>query len=177
MPSAHLGIAIPTNAESTPAINALKYRPLDRYLGPAPADWITAVAEVAAAAQAKEAVQLEAAAAHVAASQPSLSLAAYAGTYRDPWYGLAAIENVGGKLVLRFVKTPALTGALPHFQHDAFIVRWNARSLNADAYVTFALNPDGTIARMKMAPLSMETDSSVDFSDLEFTPVNTAAAY
>jgi hypothetical protein len=33
-------------------------------------------------------------------------------------------------------------------------VRWKERNFNADAYVTFALNPDGSIERMKMAPVS-----------------------
>jgi hypothetical protein len=50
-------------------------------------------------------------------------------------------------------------------------VRWKERNFNADAYVTFALNPDGSIERMKMKPVSTETDFSYDFQDLTFTPV------
>jgi hypothetical protein len=47
-------------------------------------------------------------------------------------------------------------------------VRWKERNFNADAYVTFALNPDGSIERMKMQPISTETDFSYDFQDLNF---------
>jgi hypothetical protein len=69
---------------------------------------------------------------------------------------------------MRFERTPDLSGELEHFQHDTFIVRWKERNFNADAYVTFALNPDGSIERMKMAPISTETDFSYDFRDLNF---------
>ena len=73
--------------------------------------------------------------------------------------------------VLSLSRTPDLTGELEHYQHDTFIVRWKERNFNADAYVTFALNPDGSIERMKMQPISTETDFSYDFQDLNFTPV------
>lgn len=49
--------------------------------------------------------------------------------------------------------------------------RWRDRWLHADAYVTFALEPDGSIGRMKMLPVSDLTDFSFDFQDLLFTPV------
>lgn len=35
----------------------------------------------------------------------------------------------------------------------------------------FALKPDGTIERMKMAKFSSSTDFSYDFEDLDFRPV------
>ena len=133
--------------------------------------------EVAAEAHAKEVARVKAAdSARAAKSTPSLALAAYDGEYRDAWYGSAFIKTVGGKQVLSFAKTPELAGELEHFQHDTFIVRWKERSFRADAYVTFALNPDGSIERMKMAPVSTETDFSFDFADLTFTPVKPAAA-
>jgi hypothetical protein len=81
---------------------------------------------------------------------------------------------VGGKQVLSLSRTPDLNGELEHFQHDTFIVRWKERNFNADAYVTFSLNPDGSIERMKMKAVSTETDFSYDFHDLTFTPVKKA---
>jgi hypothetical protein len=78
--------------------------------------------------------------------------------------------------VISFARTPDLVGELEHFQHDTFIARWKERNFNADAYVTFALNPDGSIERMKMAPVSTETDFSYDFADLTFVPVKPAPA-
>ena len=42
------------------------------------------------------------------------------------------------------------------------------RELRADAFVTFALNPDGTIDTVKMRAVSPDTDFSYDFQDLLF---------
>ena len=72
---------------------------------------------------------------------------------------------------MRFSHPPALTGDLEHWQHDTFVARWRDRELRADAFVTFALNPDGTVDRVKMAPVSPATDFSFDFQDLSLTPV------
>jgi CubicO group peptidase (beta-lactamase class C family) len=174
VPESKLGIAILTNAESGGAMTALQYRLLDQYLGAAPSDWIKLIGDVEAEAHAKEQARLKnATSTRAAKSKPSLALAAYDGDYQDAWYGKATIKAVGNKRVLSFAKTPDLTGELEHFQHDTFIVRWKERNFNADAYVTFSLNPDGSIERMKMAPVSTETDFSYDFADLMFTPVKT----
>jgi CubicO group peptidase (beta-lactamase class C family) len=176
VPEAKLGIAILTNAESGGSLNALQYQLLDQYLGMAnQADWIGAVAAVEEENHAKEQARLgKANAARAAKSQPSLARSAYDGDYQDPWYGIATIKHVGGRQLLSLSRTPDLSGELEHFQHDTFIVRWKERNFNADAYVTFALNPDGSIERMRMQPISTETDFSYDFQDLNFTPVKTA---
>jgi len=172
VPESKLGIAIFTNAESGGALTALQYRLLDQYMGFAPADWIGIVGQQDKAMHAKELARVQAAGSNrAAASKPSLALAAYDGQYQDAWYGKAIIGHVGKKQMLTLTRTPDLTGELVHFQHDTFIVRWKERNFNADAYVTFALNPDGSIERMRMAPVSTETDFSYDFQDLNFVPV------
>ncbi len=53
------------------------------------------------------------------------------------------ITEAGGKLSIRFSRTPLLEGDLDHWQYDTFIARWRDRELRADAYVTFALSPAG----------------------------------
>jgi CubicO group peptidase (beta-lactamase class C family) len=177
VPESKLGIAIFTNAESGAALNALQYRLLDQYMTgaqAAPADWIRIIGDEDAAMHAKELARVKAArTSRAPASKPSLALAAYDGEYEDAWYGKVTIRHEGGKQVMAFSRTPDLTGTLEHFQHDTFIVRWKERSFNADAYVTFALNPDGSIERMRMTPVSTETDFSYDFQDLNFVPAAT----
>jgi CubicO group peptidase (beta-lactamase class C family) len=176
VPESKLGIAIFTNAESGGALSALQYRLLDQYMsvtpGIAPSDWIGIIGDQDKAMHAKELARISAnKTSRAAASKPSLALAAYDGEYQDAWYGKVVIRHVGKKQTLTFTRTPDLTGELEHYQHDTFIVRWKERNFNADAYVTFALNPDGSIERMKMAPVSTETDFSYDFQDLSFVPV------
>jgi CubicO group peptidase (beta-lactamase class C family) len=172
VPEEKLGIAILTNAESGGAMTSLQYRLLDYYLKAAPSDWIKLIADVDAAALAKDlAAQKKAGATRAARSSPSLPIASYDGEYEDAWYGKVTIKPVGNKRIMSFTRTPDLTGELEHFQHDTFIVRWKERNFNADAYVTFSLNPDGSIDRMKMVAVSEQTDFSYDFHDLLFTPV------
>ena len=114
--------------------------------------------------------QKQAAATRDSLSRPSLPLQKYAGTYTDAWYGDVAIALENGKLVMRFSHTPALVGDLAHWQYDTFVARWRDRELRADAYVTFALNPDGSIDQVKLAPASPDVDFSFDFRDLLLKP-------
>jgi hypothetical protein len=81
------------------------------------------------------------------------------------------ITNDGGKLGIRFLPTSVLVGDLVHWQHDTFVARWHDRELRADAFVTFWLNPDGTIEQVRMRAVSPATDFSFDFHDLLLRPV------
>ncbi len=97
-------------------------------------------------------------------------MAAYAGEYRDPWYGKAVIALDGGRLVLRMSRTPAMVGDLEHWQHDTFVARWRDKTI-PDAFVTFALNVEGRVGQVTMTAVSTLADFSFDYDDLLFTPV------
>jgi hypothetical protein len=173
IPEENLGVVVLTNAEETAAHNAVTYMILDHYLGAGGSvDWVTAFAQVRAKAiaDAKAAVD-RAAAARDAQSKPSLAPRRYAGLYRDAWYGDVRLSEENGRLRMQFTNSPALDGFLEHFQYDTFIVRWQDRSLNADAYVTFQLTAEGGIDRVRMKAVSPLTDFSYDFHDLELRRV------
>jgi hypothetical protein len=181
VPEERLGLAVLTNQEETGAYEAVRYRVLDEYLGsPVPlVDWISAFRKRAddERKKAEEAVA-RAAAARDATSRPSLAPAHYAGHYRDAWYGEVTIAEEGSRLVLDMTRTPGLVADLEHWQHDTFVARWRRAWMSdespAEAYVTFALKPDGSIERMTMAPVSPAIDFSFDFQDLLFTRVPAA---
>ncbi len=167
IPEARLGVAILTNQEANEAHTTMAYRLLDHYLGAPPFDWLSAYQRTRARNDSTNAAQLKKMqGVRTTASRPSLPLASYAGNYEDAWYGDVTITQENKKLVIRFAHTPALVGDLEHWQYDTFIARWRDRQLNADAFVTFSLNPDGTIDRCKMKAVSPETDFSFDFHDL-----------
>jgi CubicO group peptidase (beta-lactamase class C family) len=171
VPELRLGIAVLTNQESGAAFEALTYRIRDYYLRAPAHDYLRAYTQLTTRQRAAVAKETAAAsAARDSASGPSLPLARYAGTYNDPWYGDVAIALENGKLVMRFSHTPSLTGDLVHWQHDTFVARWRDRELRADAFVTFALAPDGTIEQAKMKAVSPDTDFSFDFQDLVLAP-------
>ncbi|MFC3551712.1 serine hydrolase [Lysobacter cavernae] len=177
VPEHKLGVIVLTSTELSGAFNAVTMRVLDAYLDAPKTDWSAAYAAALAKSQDKADEDWQKRLkARAAGSQPSLALANYTGTYRDPWYGDVLVEQQSGKLLLRFSRTPDLVGELTHWQHDTFVVRWNQRWLNADAFVTFALTPDGAIREVRMEAISPQTDFSFDFHDLRLAPVKAAGA-
>ncbi|MFN2570517.1 MAG: serine hydrolase [Gemmatimonadales bacterium] len=171
VPDQRLGMAVFTNQESGEAFQTITYRLLDHFLGALATDWIPVWARLKAQGDSETAAaEHSAAAKRDSTSRPSLPLEKYAGTYRDAWYGEVTIALEAGKLVMRFSHSPSLTGDLEHFQFDTFIARWRDRELRADAYVTFALKPDGSIDQVKMSAVSPATDFSFDFQDLLLVP-------
>lgn len=172
IPELKLGIVVLTNQEATGAHNAIVNTVLDHYLGVPGTDWVAAYAARVKSAQAEaEETVKKATGKRNPNSRPALPLTSYAGRYRDAWYGDIRIEEQGGKLSIYFTHSPDLAGELEHWQYDTFVARWKNRTLDADAYVTFTLKPDGTIDEMRMSAVSPLTDFSFDFQDLLFKPV------
>ena len=173
IPDLRLGVVVLTNQESGLAFNAIVFRVLDHYLGAKAPDYLGIFKKLEAQGREQLAeFSRKSAASRDSTSGPSRPLAQFAGTYRDVWYGDVTIALENGALVMRFGHTPSLVGDLGHWQHDAFLVRWRDRELRADAFVTFALNPDGSIDQAKMAPASPAVDFSFDFQDLLLRPVH-----
>jgi hypothetical protein len=170
IPDLELGVTVLTNQESSGAFESIVHRVADHYLQVPPTDWVGAFKKAAERRRPAPVAGGRSAAARPAASTPSLPLASYARAYTDAWYGDIVIELQQSGLVMRFTKTPSLVGDLEHWQHDTFVVRWRDRELRADAYVTFALNADGTIDQAKMRAVSPDTDFSFDFQDLLLEP-------
>jgi CubicO group peptidase (beta-lactamase class C family) len=172
LPELNLGMIVFTNQEEDGVYHALSYTILDHYLGVPPTDWVGVFHQLAQKQTAEaDAITAKSSGRRNAASHPSLPAAAYAGRYRDPWYGDVLIAEGGGKLSIHFTHTPALAGSLEHWQYDTFVARWNNRTLGADAYVTFWLKPDGSIDQVRMSPVSPLTDFSFDFQDLDLRPI------
>jgi hypothetical protein len=138
-------------------------------------DWISAYKEVEDKAEQHAAdVMKQQVSARAANSTPSLPLEKYAGIYTDAWYGPATIRLENNKLVFTLDHTPKAVGDLQHWQHDTFKAHWQDRTIE-DAFVTFALKPDGSIDHFTMLPVSPLADFSFDYQDLYFTPLVTNA--
>lgn len=71
------------------------------------------------------------------------------------------------ELRMRFSHTPKLQGKLSHWHYDTFLVEWDIRQLNADAFVTFFIDADGQAQKISMKPASPLVDFSYDFADLD----------
>lgn len=172
LPEHRLGVAVLTNIEHYAGYQSISLHVLDAFLNAPAFDWIAAYRKAIELEQAEHAKDWEQ---HVAtrakSAPPSLPLSAFAGVYRDAWYGGVSVEAAAEKLVMRFSRTPQLVGDLEHWHHNTFVVRWRDRTLNADAFVTFALNHDGAISEATMEYISPLTDFSFDFHDLRLKRV------
>jgi CubicO group peptidase (beta-lactamase class C family) len=170
LPAQNLGVVVLTNQESSAAFRSITYSVLDHFLD-AETDWVdafkTATGDRHARSQQADDKTNQA---RSESTTPSLPLERYAGTYTDRWYGDVIVEYEQDQLTIQFAHTPVLEGMLEHWQHDTFVARWNNRELRADSFVTFDLNPDGSIDRVKMKAVSAATDFSFDFHDLLLKP-------
>jgi CubicO group peptidase (beta-lactamase class C family) len=171
VPEENLAMVILTNQQSGYAFNALSQQILTEYLELPEKDWVDHFQVLANKRKNTEKQRLATLAASAdKTSKPSLALADYAQTYHDNWYGDITITLAHEQLNMQFGNTPALRGTLEHYQHNTFIVRWDDRTLEADAYVNFNLNPDGSINFVTMEAVSWATDFSFDFHDLKLQP-------
>lgn len=171
VPEENLAMVVLTNQQSGYAFNAIYRQILNEYMDLPEKDWT----DYYYAKQKKRLVNERKRLADDAASidkdsTPSLPLANYAQTYVDNWYGEIHITQAQDKLIMQFSNTPVLKGTLEHYQYNTFIVRWYDKTLEADAFVNFNLNPDGSINYATMKAVSTLTDFSFDFHDLRLVP-------
>jgi CubicO group peptidase (beta-lactamase class C family) len=103
------------------------------------------------------------------AGGPSLPLDAYAGRYRDPWYGEIVIRKRGQALHIAFTPTEAFNGRLEPWGPDTFRTHF-PEGAGEDALVKFAVG-QGKITAISMKALSPLADFSYDFHHLAFVPV------
>jgi CubicO group peptidase (beta-lactamase class C family) len=174
VPEENLGVIILTNAEEDNAYDSILFHILDSYLGGGTQDYISAfkAVEEKEHKEAEETMR-KAQQGRAADSKPSLPPEKYAGDYTDPWYGKVNIKQEGDQLVLRLEKTSKGVADLQHWQYDTFKAHWRDRTVE-DAFVTFALKPDGAIDHFTMVAVSPSADFSFDYQDLYFTPVKVA---
>jgi hypothetical protein len=172
VPDLKLGVAVMTSQEVGAAFESITAYIMDYYLEAEPRDWIGAWRDLMARRDSAVATRdLSEAAARDTSSRPSLAPAAYAGTYRDAWYGDVRISEGDGGLEIQFGRTSSLFGDLEHWQYETFLVRWRDRELRADAFITFELATDGSVAGAQMKAASPSVDFSYDFHDLDLRRV------
>jgi len=175
LPGRRSGIMIMTNAEETPVLRSLRFGGPDRLQGRSDYDWIASSKRVQAEADAQAITDAAkaATASTPGGAKPSLPLAAYAGVYRDSWYGTVTIGLAGkGKaqgLTVSFDKTPALRGKLKPFDGDTFQTVFDDRT-QEDAFFSFDLK-DGKVVSALVRAVSPLADFSYDYQDLRLSKV------
>ncbi|PIQ19799.1 MAG: serine hydrolase, partial [Cytophagales bacterium CG18_big_fil_WC_8_21_14_2_50_42_9] len=170
-----LGIIVFTNQQAGAAFNAVTSTIKDSYLGIPPIDRVKQISDIVKADQA-EAARITsdiwtAIAAQEKKNKQKVDLKQYTGTYHDEWFGDVILSLKDGKLWFDAKRSPRLTGQVFPYQEQTFILKWQDRSFDADAFVTFIPDSKGAPLGIKMKPISPLTDFSYDFQDLDFKKV------
>lgn len=170
LPELRLGIIVLTNQEETAAFTAITNSIIDGYLGIHGHD---RVREMKASimqqqAEAKEVTDRVWATVEAGRDEADEMVVTgdIAGTYSDVWFGDMIISEENGRMRIRSVKSPRMRGEMFRYTANTFIVKWDERSFNADAFAVFTLDREGKPVSFTMEAISPLTDFSFDFQDL-----------
>ena len=170
IPSKNVGFSIAVNSEEGEIVRGLMYELLDHYLGFPANAWPEKYHAFKLARLADAAKLVTAKKDAPAKVGPSLPLDRYVGDYADPWYGTIRVRRAGSSLSIQFPHSSGMDGVLVHHQYDTFRTQPALRWIEP-AYVTFSIDADGKVDRVRMKPVSPLADFSFDYQDLDFAPV------
>ena len=175
IPELNLGIIVLTNQQSGAAFTAITNTLKDGYFGIKGKDRIKQLNDSRLAGEEKAKKITEKIWSDIAAQQKLTNnnyLTGIEGTYKDAWFGEVTISERNGKYYYKSKKSPKLQGKMYFYKGNTYIVKWNERSLEADAFVNFHLNHEAKPVGYKIEAISPLTDFSFDFQDLEFNRID-----
>ena len=166
IPELDLGVVVLLNASASDARAAIVNGIIKPYMGIDDVDWVEYFSrqDESPIEADKEVAEIDFRNGAVAAP-----LAAYAGIYRDPWFGDVTIELQGDELWFISTRSPRMKGQLWPNEGDTFYAHWTDRTLEADTWVRFVRDDDGATQAMELQQVSEESDW--DFTDLAFQRV------
>jgi CubicO group peptidase (beta-lactamase class C family) len=172
IPELKLGIIVFTNQQSGAAFNAISSTIKDSYFGIRGVDRVKQYRDNEVRAQENAGKITGEIWKEIGDQMKNTSISVndtlFTGTYTDSWFGDVTISVKNGKLWFDSKRSLKLTGEMIAYKGNTFIVKWNDRSMDADAYVMFCLDKTGKASGMKMEAISPMTDFSYDFKDLDF---------
>lgn len=165
LPEKNLGIVILSNQQAFGALSAVTHEVLEGALELEDKDWVEDLAK--SHFEGKQQAYANAKPEAPADYQPQLPNINYTGTLHDDWYGDVIIEQLDGKLRIDFTHTKRLKGTLEHYTGNTFIVKWDEKLLEADAFIRFEMSSQNRVNSAKMRAVSTQvTDFSFDFRNL-----------
>jgi len=146
LPGQKRGLVVLTNMEDTLLPTAIKNRLLDHWLGRDPRDWSGDLREIyAQLAEVRDREEAVREGRRRKDTNPDFQKADLAGTYRHPFYGEVVVSDGENGLHLRF--SPALAGAMEHWQYDSYRVRWEEKRMGTE-FAVFHGNADGDVVSL-----------------------------
>ena len=174
LPELKLAIIVLTNQMSGAAFSAVTNQIKDSYLGITGRDWVKIYSDQVNISRKGADKVIDSVWKQVDARKhdgTKIDFAPFAGTYHDNWLGDALISIKDGQLWFSAKRSPKLTGQVLAYKGNTFIIKWNYRSMEADAFAMFSFDEHGNPTELKLKPVSPLTDFSFDFQDLDFKKV------
>jgi CubicO group peptidase (beta-lactamase class C family) len=171
IPDMKLGIVVLTNQQSGAAFNTITNTLKDSYLGVADRNWLKTYGdrmkkmEEGYEKQKKDAFTKSEAFKKEKNLQPKSEQ--FVGKYNDIWFGDVEIAQQGNVYRISCQNSPRLKGELLPYSNNSFIIKWDDRSYDADAYIIFSYDENGKAESAKIKAISDVTDFSFDFDDLD----------
>ncbi len=169
LPELDVAVVITTNQQSGSAWNYIKNKVIDHILKVSNTSTAAALYERTDLKRIEEFDRVDHIKGEATVVMPTKPLN-YTGPYEDSWWGTVDIlysNNEGFRFVSR--RSPSLKGKLEHFEDNTFIVRWDDRTHEADAFVYFSMNAKSEITGFTMKAISNRTDFSYDFHHVNMT--------
>ncbi|MBD9480458.1 serine hydrolase [Pseudoxanthomonas sp. PXM02] len=95
------------------------------------------------------------------------SLAAWAGHYRDPWFGEISLCPAGDRMRFVAARSPMLAGTVMRVD-ERWLVDWDDDSVDAEPWLHFTAAQAGGDARLTLSHVDPDADFSYDYADLDF---------
>lgn len=167
IPEIALGIIVLTNQQEGGAFSAITNQLKDGYLGITGTDRVKEYAGRRGNAVADAKKITDGVWKTVAEHKEDNDMALFAGTYTDKWFGDIIISKQKGKMRVDAKRSGKLKGELMFYKANTCVVKWDDRSMDADAFISFTLNEEGKVVSATVKAISPLTDFSFDFQDLE----------
>ena len=172
IPELNLGIIVLTNQQEGGAFSSITNQIKDGYFGIKGRDWVADLSDrrkksIAKAKEITDKVALDIENAKRSGGS-AIGAELISGTYKDAWLGDASVEMKDGMLRFSSKRSPRLTGEMIQYKANTYVIKWDDRSMDADAFITFSLDENGKAEGFTMKAISPLTDFSYDFHDLDF---------
>lgn len=147
MPEERVGVYILGNLDHAELRHALMYKVLDLFaFNDRSRDWSREVKALYDDLEAAVSLQREKRlSAKMPDTNPSRALSAYAGTYKDPYYGQVEVVFRDGELQLSVSKNTH--AVLKHWHYDTFTAQWED-NWRWESFVSFDLSPEGKVSEI-----------------------------
>jgi CubicO group peptidase (beta-lactamase class C family) len=157
---ANLGVYVLSNLDHAELRHALMYTVFDRYAGRQDRDWSAEFLKLYGDLKREaDAERTKKEALRVPGTTPSLPVARFAGTYREPLHG--DVQVTADRDGLRLEYGSAFVGALDHWHYNTFRAKWNA-AWRAPELVNFVLDADGQPSTLEMLGARFSRDEKSD---------------